>query len=365
MASRKLPGFVGGLALTKDYIYVAGGWTDLHVVEAKGLAKPVERERDEAFVIPPFRPRRSRRFRIYRCDGQVRGVDLMGDTAVVAAGKDGIHVVELRPRMKLLHRYDTEGFAMAVSVSGDRVYVAEERGGLSVWRRSGRGALKSEGRYKPRGRIIRDVVVPPPGKYAVLQLDLSILDIVDVSNPAEPRRVFRDKGHGFVYHIGDDLTKDRCVCVLWQLGGLRWYRLYGGTGPGFTGEKYEYRLGNGGTAPADGKRLVVFGNGFVIVGREEGRPPSQLRVHRVGSHRLRGVPRLYGNRLYVSHRATGDISIVDVSNVERPKLLEHFNIRGNPGKVLVHDGSVIIPNGYEGLWVDDGKRKQSRSRARP
>ncbi|NCO42654.1 MAG: hypothetical protein AUJ96_30040 [Armatimonadetes bacterium CG2_30_66_41] len=37
---RSLPGYVGGLALAKDHVYVAGGWTDLHVVAAHSPASP-------------------------------------------------------------------------------------------------------------------------------------------------------------------------------------------------------------------------------------------------------------------------------------------------------------------------------------
>ena len=50
---------------------------------------------------------------------------------------------------------------------------------------------------------------------------------------------------------------------------------------------------------------------------------------------------------------SGDITIVDVSDVEKPKLVEKFTVPGNPGRLVVHNNSLVIPNGYEGLWVDD------------
>ena len=42
---------------------------------------------------------------------------------------------------------------------------------------------------------------------------------------------------------------------------------------------------------------------------------------------------------------------LDVSDYRRPKLIESFNLPGNPGRVIVHQGRLVAPNGYEGLWV--------------
>lgn len=348
----KLPGVVGGLAFAKDYIYVAGASTDLHVVEAKGLTQPTEKESDEAPKIPKFKQRKDKRFRIYRADGQVRGVDFMGNTAVLACGSDGIHVLQVWPKFKRLNRYETQGFAMAVAVCGKHVYVAEERGGLSIWRRSAKGALEFHSRYKPRNRIVRDVIVPPPGKYAVLQIDLAILDILDVSNPTRPKRVFRDKGHGFVYHIGERLLDGKVLCVLWQLGGLRWYDLYGGDEPGFTGDRYAHRVGGDGTVLVGDQWLLVYRGGLVTIGPDEDRAPTELKVRKLGGHRLKGKPRFFDGKLYLSQRTSGDIKIVDVSDIEKAKLVEQFNVPGNPGKLVAHNGALVIPNGYEGLWVE-------------
>mgnify|MGYP001067475834 CR=1 FL=1 len=360
MGTRRLPGFVGGLALADGTIYAAGGWSDLHVVAAPGLAKPCRREPDKAPVIPPFRPEPNPRFHVYRPDGQVRAAALLGEVAVVAAGSAGVCLVRLSPELVELKRYPTEGFAMEVKALGDRVYVAEERGGLSIWRHTGGGALSLEGRYAPPNRIVKDVVVPSPGKYAVVQVGMATLEVVDVSKPAEPNRVFRDAGHGFVYHLGEDLIDRRRVCVLSQLGGLRWYDLYGAAQPGFSGLQYVHRLGGGGTVPFGDKRLVTYGGGLLPVAPGERRPPSELGVRRIPEGRLVGKPVLDGKRLYVADARFGDIHIIDISDVDKPVLVEHFNLPGNPARLVLHHGALVIPNGYEGLWLE---RERVPSRA--
>ena len=352
MRREALPDFVGGLAPASGHLYVAGGGTDLYVVAAPGLAEPAQRERGAPPEIGPVQTDKNSRFRVYRPDGQVRAVDMLGDLAVVAAGSDGIHLVQLDPVIRCLHRCPTQGFAMEVRVRGDRVYVAEERGGLSVWRKTGGAGLGLEGRYEPRSRIVRDVVVPEPGRYALLQVDLSLLDIVDLSVPAEPRRVLRDRGHGFVYHIADDVDADGSLCVLWQLGGLRWYDVSGDSPAVAVREPYAHRIGGGGSVLRDGQRLVPWRGGLVSIERGEVRPPNELPVQRVGTLRLSGRPQRWGDRLYVTDRTKGELTILDVSDADAPKLVEHLRLPGNPGRLVLHRGRLVIPNGYEGLWVE-------------
>jgi hypothetical protein len=352
MGAGPLPGFVGGLALGDGVVFLAGGWTDLHVVAAPGLATPCKPEPDTPPDIPAFQPEPNLRFQVYRPRGQVRALATSDDVAFVAAGSAGICAVRLSPEPDELSRYPTQGFAMEIKTLGDLVYVAEAEGGLSIWCHSGGGALTFVGRYAPRAQIVTDVVVPAPGKYAVLQVGMSTLDIVDVSDPAEPKRVFRDKGHGFVYHLGQDLIDGRGICVLFQLDGLRWYDLYGVDSPQFSGLSYGHRLGGDGSVPRGDERLVVYGGGFLLIAPGEQRPPSELVLHRIQGYRLRGKPVVEGNRLYVSDRRWGEISVIDITDIDHPTLVEQFTVPGNPARLIVRNEGLVIPNGYEGLWIE-------------
>ena len=65
-------------------------------------------------------------------------VDLCSeDLAAVACGNAGTHIVKLWPEIELLQVLPSKGFAMDVSVSGNRIYVAESAGGLSIWEKAG------------------------------------------------------------------------------------------------------------------------------------------------------------------------------------------------------------------------------------
>ena len=77
-----------------------------------------------------------------------------------------------------------------------------------------------------------------------------------------------------------------------------------------------------------------------------------MALRRIKDHALRGRPVLYRDRLYVSDCRRGDVAVVDLSDPEKPILIEHFNVPGNPGRLVLHNDALVIPNGYEGLWLE-------------
>ena len=371
------PAPVGGLALTEDYVYVAGAWTDLHVIAAPHLAGPVtEAAGSPPAIGDPPRPERTKRYRAYELGGQVYNVAPWKDLGVVAAGGGGVEVVRLKPEFKRLRQYRTGGFAMDVEIRGNWVYVAEGTGGLSVWQIGPRGALRRTGSYRAREqaedapdrgrhafhggrraeqRTVRQVIVPDPGKYGLLHVGSSYLQIVDLSAPASPRRVFETHEFGLNYgdQIADGLIDGRYACAFWHVSGLYWYDLYGGRVPMSTGDNYHERIGslNGIAVWRDKILATTRRGGYVLIDRKERRPLDQLPLYRVPGVKLSGKPLLDGETLYVTNRRSGDVFVLDVSDITAPRLREHFTVRGNPARVVPWKDGFLIPGGYEGLLI--------------
>ena len=89
--SRKQPGFVGGLAVDKDVVFLAGGYTDLHVVSAPNIATPPVPEQDSPPVLKsrPAEVGTKSEDRSYIPGTQVYGVAFPSDQksrALVACG---------------------------------------------------------------------------------------------------------------------------------------------------------------------------------------------------------------------------------------------------------------------------------------
>ena len=63
-----------------------------------------------------------------------------------------------------------------------------------------------------------------------------------------------------------------------------------------------------------------------------------------------GKPTIHGNELYVTHRAGGEVWMLDISDLRKPKLMNQFETRQSLPHTP-HPDCLLIPGGYEGLLV--------------
>lgn len=349
---------VTGFALAKDYIYVAGGWTDIHVAAAPSLAAPPEMRRQNSLKIPPKAPGRlDGRCQVYRPEGQVQAVVPWKEvdrapTALVAAGSGGLHVVRLADRPDKVAEYSTDGFAYDVAYFGDYVYVAESNGGLCVWKAGISGELVRVGRYRVPGELVRQVVVTPSGRFAMLHVGGNTLHVVSLREE-EPQLVLTAQHGGLFYRraISQQLLHGRYGICNWQGEGMFLFDLSHAGGPRASGA-YRFRVPqqNGG-APLRDRWLVTYRDQYFLLTPGETRPPEQLNPARLDGHLLSGKPTIFGSTLFISNAFTATVTALDVSSVERPKLIGKLGLSEPPGYVIDYRGVALIPAGYEGLLV--------------
>ena len=359
--SRKLHAFVGGLALTKNSIYVAGGETDLHIFAAPDPIILSAKETVQPLTITSLPTNEEdQRFDIYRPDGQVHAVDFHDNRAVVACGSAGVHVVEIKPTIKLISKFKTNGFVTDVAVSQKQVLIAAGTDGLLICKMSPQGQLIQLGKYHVKGKAIKQVEVPLAGKYALVQVGANNLHIIDISNPAQPQRVLDTKRHGLLY--GDQtmrgIAENRYACVFWHVSGMHWFDMKSKPHPTPSGDNIPLRIGSvNGLVEHHGKTLATTRGGYLILNRQDRRPLKDFVVQRIGKlrHHL-GTPTIFGNMLYAANRVTGTITITDISNITTPKLIKQFTLPGNPGRVVLHHGKMVIPDGYHGLLIATSKK---------
>ena len=375
VAGRNDPSPVAGIAIGNGYVYAAGAWSDLHVIKAPGLSPPALEPELPPTVPPPSGPPVDPRYRVYDASGQVYAVAPVGDgTAWVAAGSAGVQLIALRPEPRKLAGITTEGFAMDVKVAGDRIYVAEAMGGLSIWTQAAKREYTLLGRYRVPGQSIKQVVVPAPRPYALLHVGMNQLQIVEVANPAAPRCVLQDAKVSLFYGhpILEGLAEGRYAVVRWFIEGLFWYDLSGE--PRFAGDQFpatelakqgrgeastldqkgpgigaRFETGDGAAIAGD-KILVIHQGSYVLVGRNEQRPLDRLPRHGVGGH-LHGKPTVIGRTLYVSSHYFGRVSAIDITDPEKPRLLGHLDLSEHPGLVAADGDLALVPAGYQGLLL--------------
>lgn len=279
---------------------------------------------------------------------------MFGDTALVAAGVAGLHAVAVWPEVRRLGVFLTDGFARDVAVCGEHVYVAESTGGLSIWRRDDGDLLRRVGRYRPERGGVAQVVVPPPGRYALLHVGQNELQIVDVSDPQRPDLVLTDRHLGLFYTfpLVRGLLDDRYACCLWHASGYRWYDLAGGPKPVYSGDHLAVRANFAdGMAMLGSRALLVRHGKYASIARDEKRPLEEVTFHGVEGCYLSGKPTIDGTTLYLSNRVRGTVQAVDISDIDRPRLLAAEQLDEHPGPIVFHDGVPLIPAGYQGLLV--------------
>lgn len=351
--------FIGGLALIKDHILIAGGYSDLHILAAPGLAAPPVEESDQVPVIgQPHEAKDTLRegWQLYQTEGQVYAVGFLSDDrAVVACGSAGVHLVRLWPEIKRLQVLKTQGFATDVSVVNDQIFVAESGGGLSIWEDLDGKAYQKTGSFHLPGKAIRQVEVPASTDRVMIQAGANQFYVLDASGAQKPKLIFEDKRHGLLY--GDQmmrgLVEDRYAAVFWHVTGTYWYDLLAQPKPIYSGDNFPQRTGSSNGSIAMGKQtLITLRGGYILVDRSERRALKDLTLYPIGKSRANpGVPNIAQNLLYTANRSSGLITITDISDLQKPKLIEQFVTPGTPTRIGIHHGLAVIPDGYHGLMV--------------
>jgi hypothetical protein len=358
--SAKGPNYVAGLIPAKNHIYVAAGRSDLHVLAAPGLAQAPINRREVSVKIPASRPaEKDLAYRIYRSTGQIYAADFAGQTVIAACGADGTHVLKINPQIERLSLHHAGGKATDVCVAGANILIAEGTAGLGVYHLQASGKLLERGRYRVRGNTIRQVEAPGDGRYALVQIGVHKIQILDLKDPANPRKVLEDQHPGLLY--GDQLMRglidDRYACAFWHVSGLHWYDLQAEGGPRYTAENFPGRTGSGnGLIVHNNRTMAITRGGYLLLDRGDNRPPSEVPVHRIGKQsRHLGKPVISGDHLYVADRPSGILTIANIEDPERPKLVRQINLSGNPSRPAVQGDILIVPDGYHGLLIFDRK----------
>ena len=357
------PEAAGGLAVGEGALYVAGLGSGLYVVPASGLAKPVTRipAGPTAIAADP-RPMVAldSGWWTVRPGGQIReAVALPGDRLALAAGDAGVHLLALGPQPTVTATLPTRGPARSVAVHGDILVVAEGWGGLSTWRLTGT-TCAALGRWDAGGEVVLQVVLPAPGRWAVVEKGIRMLAVLDLQDPANPKEVATWTGPGIFYgpQIAASAVADRWLAWWWHVGGPYWLDL---AAPGHPAPARpiagNLRSGVTGAAVAGDSLLVMARNSGLVVMRPQDSsdihdlPFARLAENQFGHKSMNGLATAVDDLLVVNNAAWSMVRVIDVADRAKPRLIEVIRTAGNPGRATVAHGQIVIPDGYEGVRI--------------
>lgn len=202
---------------------------------------------------------------------------------------------------------NTIAYAQGVGVSGNYVYLAEGGAGLEVIDVSDPANPRRVGRYDDTRGYARDVTVS--GNYAYVAYDYAGLEVIDVSNPGNPKRVVGYDTRGYAEAVAVSGS------YAYVVGDRRW-----------TGSNY-----------------VGF---FEVV--DVSNPANPQRAGGYTGLAAGGVA-VSGNYAYV---ADGGLQVIDVSDPTQPR-----RVGGNSAfyasDVIVAGNNVFVAAGGQGLMILD------------
>jgi hypothetical protein len=105
-----------------------------------------------------------------------------------------------------------------------------------------------------------------------------------------------------------------------------------------------------GLAMLEGRVLLVTRGKYTLIDRDTC-SVEDATCFGIPGTRLTGKPTIDGNRMYLSNRVRGTIQVVDISQLDRPRLLDEIQLDEHPGPIVIHDAHTVIPAGYQGLLV--------------
>ncbi len=140
--------------------------------------------------------------------GYANNVDISGDYAFIAAGSEGLQVVDVSDRVQpvVVGALDTTGTAIDIKVVGDLAYIADGESGLQI--------LNVSNPLEPT--FVANIDTAGIAQDLTVQLDTvfvangaSGIEIINVSNPANPLSISTLSGFGTV--TGIDVEEDLVV----------------------------------------------------------------------------------------------------------------------------------------------------------
>jgi len=352
----KDPSPVAGIAVANGRVFLAGGFDDMHLVDTqlpdaepqlsdKGLQVPEKPAEASAHGLPS-----------YVVDGSIRSVvPWKDDLLLVAAGSAGWHLMRQKDQgFERVAAHPTRGFARDVAFHGDRVFVAESLGGLSLWQKQPSGETQRIGAYEVPGKSIHQVVLADEGRLAFLAVGPNVLHIIKIAENGQTALVMPPVTNtGLFYRdpISPLSADGRGVLVQWHVTGLHQFQIEDGTVKR-SGWIFPHAMDTecGATPYRDGW-LATSRRGFFPLAEGETRSPDQIGLLKPKNRSFPGKPSISGHTLFITDPFLGDVSAFDLTDAANPKLTAELHLNGHPGRVIVNQGKALIPDGREGLLM--------------
>lgn len=263
----------------------------------------------------------------------------------VACGDDG--VVVLDQSLEQVSTIVVPGISKDLNVSqSGLLYVASDEGLYIYDISSGTADLLTY-----YSCSISDLQISEDGSRIIAQGDkVYVLELVQNGSRYYMKSLYEESFSGLYYrNVITGLVSD-CLVAVQSSQDVKWWNL-----DNDSGEVLEYtattKLGESQNYAAYGDRCIaIYRNGYVVFDPTEGEADfSALEVYRIDEDITGKAIVLDNNTLVVSKEYTGEVWIIDISDVTNPALIDKCTTDGSPDIAYGSENCILVPNRHGGL----------------
>lgn len=288
-------------------------------------------------------------YEFFRCDGKVSDVCDAGEYIAVAAGAEGVIILDKDGRVTCSDK--KVGFCNSVSYRDGILCCAFCESGISVYR-------TVDGRLCELSNIknsLPALQVKLCGDHLLACLGCTTVIAVSLEDPENPITVDTykaSKGILYGYNFASHTLKDGTALLFWHRAGLVYFDPK--KEPKIRNIFYDKRVSFMGFGPengidTDGERIFYnLDGGIIVLPMEEGVNADDLEIHR-GKAFCGGKITYCDGKVIACEAAKGIVTVTDISDIGNISDVAVICTNATVGKPFAVGSDIYIPGGYAGL----------------
>lgn len=354
---------ISGIAFGENCIYLAGQNIGLYEIpmETENITNKETLEElaendghyfldEESFSIKEID------YTIFSNGNSVNSVTNDNGYVYLASGDAGIEV--LTDDGTLIGGVKTQGAAQDIVIYDEIAYVAEGNYGIEVFRiiEKDRWELLSTYRCSLLYETITQLCISADGKKLLVQDGWTRTKLLNVLDSGELEDVELINTGTMYFRNLIDFNETETFLGYTSSNEIGILEITsGGTIEENSVKNTIYEERNGMCGINDDCILAIYKNGYIVIPTAEllgNADLTKYEVHSLGeNYKLRGKVSTDGTVLVVCDAYERRVTIVDISNLEIPRVIITFNTFGNPDIAEITEEKIYIPLKYQGVMI--------------
>lgn len=288
---------------------------------------------------------------LYESDCSIYSAKCANDLIYLATSH-GIQVLD--ENLNLINKYDTQYPVKDIVISSDGkyLYTAECDAGVGIYSVNGADITKlsiCKNSTQP-DFTVTSLQICANESFLIAQAGFSRIATINVSNKLKPvMTTSGSSGTMYYRNICQGVIAGKYNAIV-DGSKVSLYSETNGTITKGISISNSVASETNGMAAYSNNIVAIYKNGYVYFDpTSQTGALSSLTVNRVEGVNLKGKPVIYGNIMVVSYCINGEFFIIDISDINNPKLIGSSKVSSSIDVATVTDNFILIPMRNEGL----------------